>query len=189
MKVRNLPNVVPVIMFTDGVDVDEGALQQVDNIATLPFVKDIAVMPDTHQGLGGPIGVVVATKKALIPSVCGVDIGCGMLAAKTSLTAKDLPDNLNELYENIMKAVPAGRTNRGGAGDRGAWHNIPGMVISSWGTHLGIEYEEIVEKYPKIAGRGMNNINHLGTLGTGNHFNIVMMTINYFFFQSKFRNT
>ena len=83
-------------------EIEEQAMQQLKNIASLPFIhKHIAVMPDVHLGKGATIGSVIPTLKAVIPAAVGVDIGCGMIAAKTTLTASDLPDNLREVRAAI----------------------------------------------------------------------------------------
>jgi tRNA-splicing ligase RtcB len=109
----------------------------------------------------------VPTKGAIIPAAVGVDIGCGMMAVETSLQAAQLPDNLKDLRTAIEKAVPHGRTQNGGKGDRGAWHDVPKHVGSAW-KGLMTEYQAISDKHPRI-GQG-NDVNHLGTLGGGNHF-------------------
>jgi tRNA-splicing ligase RtcB len=96
-----------------------------------------------------------------------VDIGCGMMAVKTSLNASHLPDNLHGIRVAIEKAVPHGRTDNGGKNDRGAWANAPASTVDTWAT-LHDRYEAIVKKYPKL--NHPQRINHLGTLGTGNHF-------------------
>ena len=124
-------------------------------------------MPDVHWGIGATVGSVIPTKKAIIPAAVGVDIGCGMMAVKTTLQADHLPDNLRPLRTAIEQAVPHGRTNRGGKGDRGAWHHIPKHHLAEWGR-LKPEYDNILSKHPKLD-RG-NDVNHLGSLGTGNHF-------------------
>jgi tRNA-splicing ligase RtcB len=98
----------------------------------------------------------------------GVDIGCGMTAVQTSLNARDLPDNLKGIRTAIEAAVPHGRTNHGGAGDRGAWHDIPARNREVWMADLEARYDAILVKHSKLD-RG-NHANHLGTLGTGNHF-------------------
>src|SRR5262249_39465184 len=95
------------------------------------------------------------------------DIGCGMVAVQTTLNARDLPDNLKKIRDVIEKSIPHGRTNQGGRGDRGAWHDIPSRSASVWQT-LKPAYDLILEKHPRL-NRG-NDVNHLGTLGTGNHF-------------------
>ncbi|SFI82496.1 RtcB family protein [Nitrosomonas sp. Nm34] len=162
-----LRNGVPVKIWTE--EVDQSALDQLSDLSKLPFIhKHIAVMPDVHAGTGSTIGSVIPTKGAIIPAAVGVDIGCGMMAVKTSLKASMLPDNLYELRSEIEKRIPHGRTNNGGSGDRGAWSNPIECVSHYWNTFLADGYEEIIAKYPKA--KGYNTINHLGTLGTGNHF-------------------
>lgn len=92
----------PVKMWTKGVPVEDDARQQLINTAKMPFIfKHIAVMPDVHLGKGSTIGSVIPTKGAIIPAAVGVDIGCGMNALRTSLTAADLPENLAELRSAI----------------------------------------------------------------------------------------
>lgn len=161
---------VPVKTWTRGVPIDEKAIHQLRNAAKMPFIhRHIAVMPDVHVGIGATIGSVIPTHKAVIPAAVGVDIGCGMMAVQTSLNAKDLPDNLKEIRLNIEKAVPHGRTGRGGRGDRGAWNDIPKAQEKAW-NELVEDYRTISAKHPKVAGKRVNHINHLGTLGSGNHF-------------------
>ncbi|HKS17051.1 MAG TPA: RtcB family protein, partial [Planctomycetota bacterium] len=109
----------------------------------------------------------IPTKQAIIPAAVGVDIGCGMMAVRTSLNAKDLPEDLKGVRESIERRVPHGRTNHGGPGDRGAWHDVPELVGENW-LQLKSGYDAIVAKHPKLD-RG-NHVSHLGTLGTGNHF-------------------
>ena len=160
---------VPVKAWTKGVPLDESARNQLLNAAQLPFVfKWIAAMPDVHWGIGATVGSVIPTKGAIIPAAVGVDIGCGMMAVQTSLNARDLPDTLKGIRAAIETAVPHGRTNHGGAGDRGAWHNIPERNQEVWLAELKSRYDAILAKHPKLD-RG-NHANHLGTLGTGNHF-------------------
>jgi tRNA-splicing ligase RtcB len=127
----------------------------------------VAAMPDVHWGIGATIGSVIPTKAAIIPAAVGVDIGCGMMAVETSLNARDLPDNLKNIREAIEKAVPHGRTNHGGPGDRSAWNDIPLRNQDSWDS-LKPRYDAVIAKHPKLD-RG-NHANHLRTLGTGNHF-------------------
>src|SRR5471032_1504692 len=112
--------------WIDGVEFDEATRAQVENIASLPFIHShVAVMPDVHKGIGATVGSVIATKGAIVPAAVGVDIGCGMIAARTTLRASDLPDNLHALRTAIEAAVPHGRTANGGPGDRGAWGDLP----------------------------------------------------------------
>ena len=164
------PNQSPIKLWTDGVPVEDAAVQQLENIATLPFIhKWVAVMPDVHLGKGATVGSVIATKGAIIPAAVGVDIGCGMVAQKINLKASDLPDNLSELRSRIEKYVPHGRTNNGGPGDRGAWGNLPTSVTDAWTNWENSQGLAVLsEKYPKLA-KG-NLMGHMGTLGGGNHF-------------------
>ncbi len=159
---------VPIKAWTKDVPFEDAARQQVLNVATLPFVhKWVAVMPDVHSGKGATIGSVIPTVGAIVPAAVGVDIGCGMMAVKTSLAAADLPDSLGSVRAAIEKAVPHGRTDHGGRNDRGAWNEIPERVAGAW-QGLADEFDVIATKHPKVA--RANHVNHLGTLGTGNHF-------------------
>jgi tRNA-splicing ligase RtcB len=154
--------------WTKGVPVEDKALEQLRNVASLPFIhRHIAAMPDVHWGMGATVGSVIPTKGAIIPAAVGVDIGCGMMAVQTSLTSHDLPDTLAAARAAIEKAVPHGRTDNGGANDRGAWSDVPTSVAETWGG-LAQRYVAITEKHPKAF--APNNARHLGTLGTGNHF-------------------
>ncbi|MCA0401976.1 MAG: RtcB family protein [Proteobacteria bacterium] len=155
-------------MWTRGVPVDEPSKRQLLNTASMPFIyKWMAVMPDVHYGKGSTIGSVIPTIGAIIPAAVGVDIGCGMMAARTSLVASDLPDTLLPLRSALERAVPHGRSVGRGKRDSGAWHNLPKATEEGW---MGLEagFKAIIEKHPKLA--SANTANHLGTLGTGNHF-------------------
>jgi tRNA-splicing ligase RtcB (3'-phosphate/5'-hydroxy nucleic acid ligase) len=158
----------PIKAWTRGVLFDDRAKEQVRNVARLPFVHGwVAVMPDVHWGIGATVGSVIPTDGAIIPAAVGVDIGCGMMAVRTSLVASDLPDDLGAMRRAIEIAVPHGRTHGGGPGDRGTWANLPESASAAWvGLHEG--FERIAEKHPRV--RRGNTANHLGTLGTGNHF-------------------
>jgi tRNA-splicing ligase RtcB len=156
--------------WIDGVPLEDQARKQLDNIAAMPFIHShVAIMPDVHWGMGATVGSVIPTKGAIIPAAVGVDIGCGMIAQRTSLVASDLPDNLFGLRTAIEQRIPHGRTDNGGLADRGAWGDVP--------PHYAAEFErlyaglaEIVEKHPKIGQAATRAPHHLGTLGTGNHF-------------------
>jgi tRNA-splicing ligase RtcB len=153
------------------VPVEPAALAQLRNIARLPFVfHHVAAMPDVHLGIGATVGSVVATRGAIVPAAVGVDIGCGMEAVRTVLTAAELPDSLAAVRGAIEEAVPHGRTNRGGPGDRGAWGRPPAPVAGEW-LRLGRDerYQRLVDRHPKVD-RNAAPDRHLGTLGTGNHF-------------------
>jgi tRNA-splicing ligase RtcB (3'-phosphate/5'-hydroxy nucleic acid ligase) len=159
---------VPIKAWTHGVGVEASARAQLENVARLPIVfRHVAVMPDVHWGIGATVGSVVPTEGAIIPAAVGVDIGCGMMAIETTLEASRLPDTLRTLRTAIEKAVPHGRTANGGKGDRGAWRHIPKAVDRAWKDLVG-DFEVLAENHPKVA--QANDVNHLGTLGTGNHF-------------------
>lgn len=169
--VMNVEGGSHIKMWTRGVPVEDAAKRQLSNTAKLPFIyKHIAVMPDVHLGKGSTIGSVIPTLGAVIPAAVGVDIGCGMMAAKTTLTANDLPDNLSALRTAIEKAIPHGMSpkTRGFKGrDAGSWENPPLPVDAGWAT-LKDEFDTICLKTPRL--KNTNNYRHLGTLGSGNHF-------------------
>lgn len=157
----------PIKAWTKGVPVEESAKEQLRNISEMPFIhKHVAVMPDVHYGLGATVGSVISTVGAVIPAAVGVDIGCGMCAVQTDLKAKDLPDNLAPLRESIEVAVPHGRSK--GKSDKGSWQDTPNLVVKKWRNNLEQRFEDLCEKHVVL--KKTNNINHLGTLGTGNHF-------------------
>ncbi len=163
---------VPIKTWTKGVQVDEKALDQLRNLSALPFMHHhIAAMPDVHWGMGATVGSVIATKGAIIPAAVGVDIGCGMCAAMTSLNANDLPDGLGAVRAAIEQAVPHGRTNNGRVGDRGAWAEPPADAEAAYAA-LDARLRVIIDKHPKLFRRdsAQQTVGHMGTLGTGNHF-------------------
>jgi tRNA-splicing ligase RtcB (3'-phosphate/5'-hydroxy nucleic acid ligase) len=159
---------VHVKCWTRGVSFEPAARAQVRNIASMPFVKKwVAVMPDVHAGVGATIGSVIATQKAIIPAAVGVDIGCGMIAAKTSLRAEQLPDNLHQIRMAIEAAVPHGRTDNGGKNDRGAWGDPPPRTTEAWSA-LEADYRLITAKHQSVGNQ--MRVHQLGSLGGGNHF-------------------
>jgi tRNA-splicing ligase RtcB len=161
---------LPIKAWTHGVQVEDAAKQQLLNLANMPFIySHVAGMPDVHWGMGATVGSVIATKGAIIPAAVGVDIGCGMAAQRTTLTATDLPDNLHALRCAIEVRIPHGRTENGGRGDRGAWGEAPEGNYKRLAPLLpGLK--AITDKHPKIAQAAERTPLHAGTLGTGNHF-------------------
>ncbi|HEY0663558.1 MAG TPA: RtcB family protein, partial [Thiobacillaceae bacterium] len=167
-QLLEVENGKPIKMWTHGVPVEAEAQQQLMNTAKMPFIyKHLAVMPDVHLGKGSTIGSVIPTLGAIIPAAVGVDIGCGMMAARTTLTAADLPDNLQGLRSAIERAVPHGRSLTRGKRDKGAWETPPESVDAMWGALLP-GFKRITDKHPRL--KNTNNHKHLGTLGTGTHF-------------------
>jgi tRNA-splicing ligase RtcB len=161
---------VPIKAYVNGVQLEQQALQQLRNLAELPFIHHhVAAMPDVHWGMGATIGSVIAANGAVIPAAVGVDIGCGMVAQRTNLTASDLPDDLGALRSAIEAAIPHGRTNDGGRGDRGAWEAPPRRVEQGL-ARLQPRLADIVKKHPKIERAADRASLHAGTLGGGNHF-------------------
>lgn len=154
---------VPVHIWTE--DVDSKAIDQLSNIASLPFVHHhVAAMPDVHVGLGATVGSVIPTHKAIIPASVGVDIGCGMLAVRTSLNARELPDNLKAVRSAIESEVPVGFNMH-------KVEHIPQQSAKSVSGGLDI----ILDKHPKLAPKPNRGKPHawarqIGTLGGGNHF-------------------
>src|SRR5688572_7096781 len=159
---------VPIKAWVRGVPFEEGARLQLENLARLPIAHGwVAAMPDVHVGIGATVGSVFASRNAIVPAAVGVDIGCGMTAVRTTLTAEKLPDDLKPIRSAIEHAVPHGRTNHGDRGDRGAWHDLPPAVVEAW-RELEPTYRTIVAKHKHAT--HARNVHHLGTLGTGNHF-------------------
>jgi tRNA-splicing ligase RtcB len=157
---------VPVHIYTD--EIDHAALQQLLNIASLPIVHPhIAAMPDVHAGIGATVGSVIPTRSAIIPAAVGVDIGCGMNAVRTTLTASQLPDNLARLRSAIEAAVPVGF-------EQHAWDKVRGSAHARVGRPLNDRLDRIVGKHGGIMKMqskfAQTWICQLGTLGGGNHF-------------------
>ncbi|MFZ4297884.1 RtcB family protein [Streptomyces cinereoruber] len=154
---------VPIRMWTDPSTVEGGAMQQLQNVATLPWIEGLAVMPDVHYGKGATVGSVIAMRGAVCPAAVGVDIGCGMSAVKTSLTANDLPGDLSRLRSKIEQAIPVGRGLHREAVDPKRLYQFPTAGWDDfWSRFDGIA--DAVKFRRERAGQQM------GTLGQGNHF-------------------
>jgi tRNA-splicing ligase RtcB len=153
---------VPVKIWTD--DVDESSRRQLANIAALPFVHHhVAAMPDVHLGIGATVGSVIATQRAIIPAAVGVDIGCGMCAARTTLRADDLDEkHLKSVFAQISRDVPVGR-------DQHREPRAPADAAQPFAAGL----DAILAKHPKLKGKAdkaRDWVFQLGSLGGGNHF-------------------
>lgn len=144
----------PKVLSWCSPDLEAQAAEQAARASRLPFIEGhIALMPDAHFGMGATIGSVIPTRGAVIPSAVGVDIGCGMIAARLPLTSKDLPDNLNSLHKRIAQVIPAG------VGQGHMEHRrIPTTPYTS--TWEGDEGDKLRFKAQR----------QMGTLGSGNHF-------------------
>ncbi len=153
---------VPVKIFTD--DIDQASIRQLAAVSRLPIVVGhVAAMPDVHLGIGATIGSVIATRRALIPSAVGVDIGCGMSAARLTLDASRLPDSLRPVREAIEAAVPVGfAAHEEPVADRSVLATLrPGLArILARHERIATMIRDVHAKWPR----------QLGTLGGGNHF-------------------
>lgn len=165
-------SLIALIWDGDGaIPIEAAALEQIDMCANMPFVRPyVAVMPDCHAGHGSTIGSVIPMKGAVIPSVVGVDIGCGILAHKVTKNYRgyvniESLESLERLRSDIESKIPNGRTS---GVDTGAHLRISKHIQEAWDSEFSEEYEELCTKYPAM--RSRNTIRQLGTLGTGNHF-------------------
>ena len=160
---------VPLKLWDSHQPFEAGAMQQLRNVASLPFVHShIAGMPDVHWGKGATVGSVIATKQAIVPAAVGVDIGCGMMAVRTSLTASRLPDSLSEIRAEIERAVPKGFESSQTANHaKGGWAITPNRVARTWYEKFEERWRSIVARHPKVQGKTSDQ---LGSMGGGNHF-------------------
>ncbi len=153
---------VPVRVYTDSLEPE--ARQQLVNVSKLPIVHHhVAAMPDVHLGIGATVGSVIPTLRAIIPAAVGVDIGCGMIAARLSLTANEIDEAaLRKVFNQISRDVPVGfnQHEERDARDDAAKRFKRGL-------------KAILEKHPgveKRVGKRSSWVRQLGTLGGGNHF-------------------
>lgn len=163
----DLPHHMPgtsadVAMWIPTHEVEPKALTQVRSVADLPWVERVAVMPDVHMGMGASIGTVIAMRGAVSPATVGVDIGCGMAAVPTSLTAADLPDDLGPLRSAVEAAIPVGFQAHSGRA-RTSDHRLTAAVDAHLST-----FESL--RAPKVQDRFGRAVAQCGTLGGGNHF-------------------
>src|SRR3954468_10870499 len=153
---------VPIRVWANVQELESDAIRQLKAVAALPWVAHhVAVMPDVHVGKGATVGSVIALRGAVAPAAVGVDIGCGMAAQKTNLTAKDLPDSLRHLRLAIEAAIPVGR----GQYKAPVWADEP--ELKSRGEALMDRFSELDQS---VHGLAFKAGTQLGTLGGGNHF-------------------
>ena len=155
MQITQEPGARPVKVWTD--DIEPAAMQQLRNVARLPFVHPhgVVAMPDVHYGIGATVGSVIASEGAIIPAAVGVDIGCGMNAVRTSLVASDLPHSLSQLRHAIERDIPLGA---GGQHRSNEWTS----------ADLARRLSRITSRHSAIARNQAPA--QLGSLGSGNHF-------------------
>jgi tRNA-splicing ligase RtcB len=147
---------VDVELWTRVTDMESVALDQLRRIAALPWVfHHVAAMPDVHYGKGATVGSVIAMKDAVAPAAVGVDIGCGMAAIRTNISASQLPDSLRSLRSDIESRVPVGfgshREAVAGTGKLPLWDEFASLI-------------------PQVEGLKSKARLQMGTLGGGNHF-------------------
>ena len=153
---------VPVKVYTD--EIETSARQQLINLSQLPIVfHHVAAMPDVHTGIGATVGSVIATERAIIPAAVGVDIGCGMIASRTSLTANNIDGKaLKRVFDQISRDVPVGRD-----------QHKEGRALKAAARPFKPALKRIIAEHPALEKRfprTQNWICQLGTLGGGNHF-------------------
>jgi len=147
---------VPAKIWADPKSVEPQALQQLQNMASLPFVfKHVAAMPDVHLGKGATVGSVIATEKAIIPAAVGVDIGCGMMAVKTPLDHRVVQDKIKSIRSSIERSIPLGRES----------NRSLTASVENWTGWNEIGYHALIDK--DLIERAKFQ---LGSLGGGNHF-------------------
>jgi tRNA-splicing ligase RtcB (3'-phosphate/5'-hydroxy nucleic acid ligase) len=142
-----------------GSEVEHDTIEQAAMASRLPFVKGhLALMPDAHIGMGATIGSVIPTQGAIIPSAIGVDIGCGMVAAETRLTADSLPDGFDHFLSNVERAVPAG-LGKGHAFSNGTERDLRTSKVPPYSGATELSTQQLAKVTEQF-----------GTLGSGNHF-------------------
>ncbi len=150
---------VPIKAWTQISKIEESALKQLKNTASLPFVfKHVAAMPDVHFGLGATVGSVIATKNAVIPAAVGVDIGCGMMAVKTNLNHKIVQDKVKEIRHSIERSIPVGHRGNNKITDS----------VEKWSGWKSFESINAIKNYKRDL--KISSVEKLGSLGGGNHF-------------------
>lgn len=152
---------VPLKLWDSHQPFAENAMEQLRNVASLPFVyRHVAGMPDVHWGRGATVGSVIPTKGAIIPAAVGVDIGCGMIAVRTTLTSHHMPDTLRPLRDAIEAVIPTGFKDHG--------DNVPKLAEKTWRSFQP-RYDAIQQKHPGVSTKH-SPARQIGTLGGGNHF-------------------
>lgn len=149
-----MPQLVAPNLLSWASVIEPGTVQQAARAARLPFIAGhVALMPDAHVGIGATVGSVIPTKGAIIPAAVGVDIGCGMVASETTLTAADLPDDLSALMPLVEQRIPAG------VGKGHQDHFIDDALDKLGGPHTDLDTKQRATTACQF-----------GTLGSGNHF-------------------
>ena len=152
---------VDVRLWTPVDEVESQALTQLRNIASLPWVAHVAVMPDVHFGKGATVGSVIGMRGAVSPAAVGVDFGCGMGAVRTSLVASNLPESLRGLRDDLEDAIPVG-------------FDSHDALVKPQDPRLKGDVNDLLGGFddldPAVKDLGGRAAKQLGTLGGGNHF-------------------
>ena len=170
MRPEEMTKIDNLKSWTSGVEVEWEAVKQLRNLAALPILAGhVAVMPDVHLGKGATVGSVIPTKGAIIPSAVGVDIGCGMAAIRTEISANELPDLLGRLRSRIESRVPVGFSSHGTAVNP-VRDGLRGVALANAGRKLAERFDvlkilDVIRQYDPS-----RTFKQLGTLGGGNHF-------------------
>lgn len=146
-------------------DLEAACMEQAYHLMQLPFLhKWVCLMPDTHAGMGMPIGGVIAAKGVVIPNAVGVDIGCGMAYVGTNIPVKVLKETMTGngnlvqgIVGDIMRSIPVGF----------AHHKTP---MPCYTMDAAMEELSRYEKNEELLGQLEAGYFQIGTLGGGNHF-------------------
>ena len=158
--IQMLGTKAPVHIWANEWEVEPGALKQLRNISSMPWVHGVRVMPDVHIGKGATVGSVIAMRQAVSPNAVGVDIGCGVVAVRTSLVEADI-ERLPQLRAALENTIPVGAKGH----DRDV--NVKSLGLTKgWDGFWG-DYKNLHKDADKLEGRAHSQI---GTLGGGNHF-------------------
>jgi len=163
LKTKDGSTIKEIPLWTDVKTVESQALDQLRNIASLPRVVRMAVMPDVHLGKGATVGSVIATRGAISPAAVGVDIGCGMGAVKTNLDVDKVTRHASTLRSEMESAIPVGFNSH----DTCVINSLPDGEIKKTALEL---LEEFYTLSKSVQGSLSRAANQLGTLGGGNHF-------------------
>ena len=153
---------VPIKVWSDLERVETSAMQQLKNVASLPFVfKHVAAMPDVHFGRGATVGSVIATKGAVIPAAVGVDIGCGMMAIRLDVEPARIHERVSEIRKSIERSVPVGNDSNNKISDS----------VASWKGWATWDQLNAIHRHAKGAKDLLTRAQRqVGSLGGGNHF-------------------
>ncbi|WP_285730349.1 RtcB family protein [Nocardiopsis sp. ATB16-24] len=154
---------VPIRMWAAPEEVEGAAMEQLRNVTRVPWVHGLAVMPDVHYGKGATVGSVIAMRDAVSPAAVGVDIGCGMTAVRTDLTAERLPDDLRRLRSALEAVVPVGFQAHEEPVDP---DSVPAVRSTEWSAF----WDGFEDLAPAVRSRRARAQRQMGTLGGGNHF-------------------